>query len=298
MKKYIKYLSILVLVVVTTIIGCKKTEYSFGSIKTPTNLTVTATVQGASTSLPNGDGSGIVTVTANATDAIQYKIFFGNGDSVLTPYNTTNYKYTKLDTNLYNITVTAIGTGGASTTVTKQVKVLYTFARPSNIVTGLTNGSSKVWKIAKDTVGHFGVGPLATFSADYYKAGPNEKPACAYASTITFTSVGNSITVTVNNFGSSFLISAALGFYGQAGSSDGCYPITTGGPQNLSFGNATSGSTSSNSTGIQFSVPGNGILNFGTGGTTYEILYLSSSVLMLRNIGIDGNAWYQIFKAQ
>ncbi|MFC4232172.1 PKD domain-containing protein [Parasediminibacterium paludis] len=298
MKKYIKYLSILVLVIVTSIIGCKKTEYSFGSIKTPTNLTVTTAVQGASTSSPNGDGSGIVTVTANATDAIQYKIFFGNGDSVLTPYNTANYKYTKLDTNVYNITVTAIGTGGASTTATKQVKVLYTFAIPSNIVTGLTNGTSKVWKIAKDTVGHFGVGPLATFTADYYKAGPNEKPACAYASTITFTSVGNGITVNVNNFGSSFLINAALGFYGQAGGSDGCYPVATGGTQNLSFGNATSGSNTSNSTGIQFSVPGNGILNFGTGGTTYEILYLSSSVLMLRNVGIDGNAWYQIFKAQ
>ncbi|WP_298391226.1 hypothetical protein [Hydrotalea sp.] len=37
---------------------------------------------------------------------------------------------------------------------------------------------------------------------------------------------------------------------------------------------------------------------FGTGATTYEILLLTSNVMWLHNIGSDGNAWYQIFKAQ
>ena len=45
-------------------------------------------------------------------------------------------------------------------------------------------------------------------------------------------------------------------------------------------------------------VPGNGIINFGTGGNTYEILSLSAGGIQLRNIGIDGNAWYQILKVK
>ena len=39
--------------------------------------------------------------------------------------------------------------------------------------------------------------------------------------------------------------------------------------------------------------PGNGIINFGTGGTTYEILSITDTQVHLRNIGADGNSWYQ-----
>ena len=43
---------------------------------------------------------------------------------------------------------------------------------------------------------------------------------------------------------------------------------------------ATSASTPANSTRIQFTVPGNGIINFGTGGTTYEILSITATQLI------------------
>ncbi len=49
---------------------------------------------------------------------------------------------------------------------------------------------------------------------------------------------------------------------------------------------------------IQFMVPGNGIINFGTGGTIYEILSISQHNIHLRNIGIDGNSWYQKLKVK
>ena len=298
MKSYIKFISLALFAVIFTMVACNKTDYSFGNIKTPSNLTVATVVQGANAASPNGDGSGIVNITAAAVDALTYKIYFGNGDSLLSSTGIASYKYTVLDTNQYTITVLAIGTGGAMTTLSTQVKVLYTYQIPANIVSALTNGTSRNWMIAKDSTGHFGVGPKTTFGPDYYKAGPNEKPACAYAGVITFTAGANSsVSMNVNNQGSSFLIGAATAFYGQAGG-DGCYAISTGGTKNLGFGTANTGSSTSNSTGIQFSVPGNGIINFGTGGTTYEILYLAKGVMVLRNIGIDGNAWYQILRAQ
>jgi len=278
--------------------ACKKVDYSFGNIKTPSSISISAAIQGATSSAPTGDGSGNVTITASATDALTYKIYFGNGDSVLSSTGIASYKYTTLDTNNYTVTVNAIGTGGAMSTASKVIRVLYKYQIPSNILSALTNGTSKVWALAKDTVGHFGVGPSNTFSADWYKAGPNEKPSCAYGGLITFTQVSsNTITVNVNNSGSSFLIGAATSFYGQSGG-DGCYSISTGGTKNLGFSSATSGSSSSNSTGVQFNVPGNGIIGFGTGGTTYEILSLSTKVMVIRNVGSDGNAWYQILRAQ
>ncbi len=279
-----------------TIPGCKRPDYSFGKIVTPTGLAIDASLQGVDASHPSGDGSGNVTITATATGALAYKIYFGNGDSVLSNSGTVTYKYTTLDTNQYTIAVNAIGTGGATSTATLQIKVLYTFQIPADIIAGLTNNSTAVWMIDKDTAGHFGVGPLNTFTADYYKAGPNEKPPCAYDDQITFTKVNdNSMTITVDNKGESFLIAASTAFYGVSGP-DNCYAISTGGTKTISFGAANTGSNASNSTGIIFTVPGNGIVNFGTGGSTYEILSLSGGVMMLRNVGIDGNAWYQILK--
>ncbi len=299
MKNKIKYILFFVLLSVITIIACNKTtDYSFGAIKTPSNIVIAASIQGLNSTNPTGDGSGNVTITVTATDALTYKIYFGNGDSALAPTGVVTYKYTTLDTNLYTITVNAIGTGGAMSTLSKQIKVLYKFQIPANVLSSLTNGTSKNWVIAKDTAGHFGVGPSSTFSPDWYKAQPNEKPSCAYGSVITFTQASsNAITINDNNGGSSFLIGAATAFYGQTGG-DGCYPIATGGTKNLSFTSANSGSNATNSTGIQFNVPGNGIIGFGTGANTYEILSLSPSVIVLRNIGIDGNAWYQILRAQ
>ncbi len=45
-------------------------------------------------------------------------------------------------------------------------------------------------------------------------------------------------------------------------------------------------------------MPGNGIINFGTGGNTYEILEITENTMTLRNIGSDGLAWYQKLKVK
>ena len=103
--------------------------------------------------------------------------------------------------------------------------------------------------------------------------------------------------MTINNKGQSFSIGAATSFYGVGGG-DGCYGISTGGTKVLKFMDATTASTPANSTRIQFEVPGNGIINFGTGGVTYEILSYTATTMHLRNIGADGNSWYQKLKVK
>ncbi len=278
--------------------GCEKKEYSLGDIKTPTGLTLTTAIAGVDLANPNGNGTGNVTITAAATDAITYKIDFGDGITRVVPSGTLTYKYTNPGTSNYTITVNAIGTAGVTSTISKVVKVFVAFEIPANIIAALTNGTSKVWVTDRDAPGHFGVGPADQFSPIWYAAGPNSREACAYDDEITFTKdVLNRISMTIDNKGTSFSIGAASAFYGFGGG-DNCYAVNTGGTRLLAFMDATSGSTPSNSTRVQFTVPGNGIINFGTGGTTYEILSISATQVSLRNIGIDGNSWYQKLKVK
>lgn len=278
--------------------SCKKADYSFGAIKTPSSLALNTTVVGTDANNPNGNGTGTVNITVTATNALTYNIDFGDGKTQVVPSGTISYKYTTPGTNEYTIVVNAIGTGGSISTISKKVTVFVAFEIPANIVAALTGGSSKTWVTDKDAVGHFGVGPANEFSPIWYAATPNSREACAYDDEISFSKdANNNITMTIDNKGQSFAIGAASGFYGFSGG-DACFSMSIAAPRRLSFMNASSGSTAANSTRIAFTVPGNGIINFGTGGTSYEILAISATELSLRNIGIDGNSWYQKLKVK
>lgn len=293
-----KILAVAFTIVVAFVSACKKTEYKFGDIKTPENLTITTTVLGVDASNPNGNGTGRVAITVTASNALNYKFDFGDGKTQMVPEGSITYKYASPGTNEYTITVNAIGTGGAVSTISKKVKVFVAFEIPALILSNLTGGSSKVWVTDKDAPGHFGVGPKTEFSPIWYSATPNTREACAYDDEITFSKdANNNVFMSIDNKGQSFSIGASSSFYGFGGG-DACFGINTGGNKKLVFMDATSASTPANSTRIQFDVPGNGIINFGTGGTTYEILSLTPTQIHLRNIGIDGNSWYQKLKVK
>ena len=277
-------------------IACKKTDYKFGDLKAPSALTLTTAIAGVDATNPNGNGTGTVVITTTAEKALTYNIDFGDGKTQVVPSGVISYKYTNPGTYDYTITVNAIGTGGIISSITKKIKVFVAFEIPAAILQALTNGSTKIWITDKDAPGHFGVGPNDQFSPIWYAATPNSREACAYDDEITFSKdANNNVFMSVNNKGENFSIGAATGFYGFGGG-DGCYAINTGGNKKLAFMAATSSSTPANSTQIQFTVPGNGIINFGTGGTTYEIISITATGVNLRNIGADGNAWYQKLK--
>ena len=286
------FIAILLLLVVFT--GCKKAEYSIGDIITPTGLTLNAVVVGTDAANPFGNGTGKVDITVTAANALSYKIDFGDGTAPqMVPTGIIQYRYGNPGTTEYNISVNAIGTAGVMSTLTKKVKVFVNFQIPPAILQNLTNGSSKVWQTDKNAPGHFGVGPNNEFAPIWYSATPNSREPCAYDDDITFSKDANdNVKMSIDNKGASFSIGAATAFYGFAGG-DGCYAINTGGLKSLIFMNSTTNSTPAQSTQIQFTVPGNGIINFGTGGTTYEILSITDTQVHLRNIGADGNSWYQ-----
>jgi hypothetical protein len=298
MQIKIKLLPFYILAAAIGFTSCKKNKYTFGDLKSPSNLSLTATITGANASNPAGDGSGIVAIIVTGDNSLTYNIDFGDGNKQVVPSGSIDYHYTATGTHDYTITVNAVGTGGIISTISKTVTVYFAYVIPDEVKNPLTGATSKVWVCDKDAGGHFGVGPADGFQPTYYAADPNSRLPCSYDDEVTFTKVGdNAIDMEVNNFGQSFAIGASAAFYGLSSAED-CRDINTGGVKRLSFTPASSSSTPANSTRVQFGVPGNGLIIFGTGGTVYEILSISETNMTIRNIGIDGNAWYQKLKVK
>jgi hypothetical protein len=305
MKNLYKIIGLFSLLVILSITGCKKEEYSFGAMKTPSDLALTTTVVGLDNANPTGNGTGAVSINMTATNAITYNVDFGDGNIALVPSGKITYKYTTPGVKKYTITANAIGTGGIISTISKSVTVFVAFEIPTTILTNLTGSGSKVWVADKDAPGHFGVGPgpsqgaNETFFPSWYAAGPNDRVADGtYDDEVTFSKdANNNVSINLDNKGNTFVLKDALSYYGLTGA-EGQFPIATLGVKRLSFMNATSNSTAAISTRIQFSVPGNGLVMVGAGSNMYEIISITSTTMTLRTIGADGNAWYQMFKVK
>src|SRR5690606_26616108 len=160
--------------------ACKKTEYSFGEIKAPTNLNLSATVIGADAGNPDGDGSGNVDIKIMADDAVSYRMDYGDGNVEMVQSGEVMHKYLTPGVNEYTISNKAIGTRVAISTISKTVSVFVAFVIPDEILSNLTQGSSVVWVTDHDEPGHFGVGPIDAFAPIWYSAPPNTREAWAY----------------------------------------------------------------------------------------------------------------------
>ena len=299
MKNKFKLLSLFSLLVILGFTSCQKEEYSFGSMKTPTALVLTTTVAGVDNANPAGNGTGVVTINVKATDALTYKVDFGDGNTEMVPSGVITYKYTSPGTSDYNITVNAIGTGGIISNTSKKITVFVAFTIPTAILQNLTGGSSKIWMCDKAADAHFGVGPSDAFAPIWYAAGPNSRASDGfYDDEVTFSKdANNNVSMDLDNKGTTFVLGAAVSYYGLSGP-EAQYPIATKGIKRLSFMDATSASTAANSTRIQFMVPGNGLVLIGMGSNKYEILALTATTMILRTIGADGNSWYEKLKVK
>ena len=160
MRKTFKYL-LGVILVFSIHYSCTNTSYSLGDLTAPSNIVITAEVVGATTASPSGDGSGDVKITVTAKDALSVKVDYDANtplDLIYLPTGSVTKKYTNLGLNTYKITAVVYGKGGTSSTLTKDVTVRSDFTVAPNIVSSLTNGTSRTWVVDKSVAGHFGVG--------------------------------------------------------------------------------------------------------------------------------------------
>ncbi len=114
--KYFKNLLILV-ATFFILISCKKAGTGSNTNNTPpANLVVNATV--------STDGSGNVSFTASASNAVSYDFEFGNGAVKSAASGAADYQYTLTGTNTYTVIVTAKSSAGL--TVKKSIQVTVT----------------------------------------------------------------------------------------------------------------------------------------------------------------------------
>ena len=88
------------------------------------NLVLNVTIVGSDATNPNGDGSGKISCTATADNAVRYAYSFGGGDLLESTDGTIDYTFFEQGTNTYSVLVIAYSSSGESINTTQSVRVL------------------------------------------------------------------------------------------------------------------------------------------------------------------------------
>ncbi|WP_053990479.1 hypothetical protein [Mangrovimonas sp. TPBH4] len=292
--KHLKYIIRLLLVGFFTFFSCEEEDYEFGDIIAPSNLQITANIVGQDAENPYGDGSGNVNFSANADNAITYQYIY-NGSESLAPSGEKTYSFGNTGVHTYTVTVLAFGTGGATTSATVEVEVLALYAPPADLLTMLTNDSSRTWRLKAEAAGHFGVGPADGTSPVWWAAAPYDKEGLgAYDDRFIFNIDGTFTHITNGTgYGKATPLDQDFGVAGQTPNADDeyvNYPLddyseswalsAPGGQETLTFSNV-------------------GYHGFYVGGDhSYAILERSANEMMIKTVGSDGNGWFAILIAE
>ena len=300
LKNLAKFVLLLVLVT-----GCQDDDKSFGTLDAPTNLEIGYTIVGQDTENPNGDGSGQTTITAHADGAMTYKFVYPDGTS---DYNDEGFIAKRFSTNgvnSYIVTVIATGKGGVSTTGSIEIKDLLSVFNDPITTQLLTNNSTKTWYFAKMEQGHLGVGPNTptgnNYWPEYYGAAPNEKAgsetsSCLYSNKLKFTSDNGLIKYELDNGGNTFF-NKDFTYLVETKNEDFCLPYNTTGQKTVLLEPSNSFVPEEFTTGTQMTFTNNGFMGYYIGTSTYEILELTSTRMVVRAV-MGGNpalAWYHTF---
>lgn len=286
----------LLFVMVLALNSCAE-DYSLGSLNKPSNLSLDV--------VEVDPGSGKVQVSYSASNAITHKIVFNattspNNGQYISTVNNGSFEEKYNQTGTYEVIYYAYGTGAEYDSIVKSVSVTVDYEVDQNIITKLTNGTSKIWKWDRNSAGHLGVGQTTYDYPNWYASQPNEKPECLYNDELVFTkNADGSVTFQNINQGDTFIhVDHQVAAVGSSAGEDACYGFTTGSSA-VSFSEATSGISSS--TGAQMSL-GNQFMSYYLGTNTYEILTLTDTELYVRTVETapDGSlrAWYLRFKSE
>ncbi len=306
--KNINYIAIILLGITFMFNGCQQDEFELGNIISPTNLEVTFEIVGVDAEFPYGDGSGIVNFTATAENAISFYYEYGDGNSTeIAPSGMVSHPFSIDGVNTYNVTVFAVGSGGASSSKTVQVEVFSNF-KDEEAVEFLTGGSSKTWYWASDLPGHAGMGPTsddygnADFTwPNWWSIGPwDSEKACMYDAEFVFTKTDNGVTYEQTT-GPAFIPGTWAGDIGVAG--DQCHGEDVApalyGVKNVLFSASTSNaSIVGEYRGTTMKITDDGFMCWWVGTSEYDIIEITDNILRVRIKEDETQSWYHIFTSE
>jgi len=268
----------------------EESQFEFGDITAPSNLTLSAEIVGGGT----GDGSGTVHFTASATGALNYKFVY-NGQETIASDGKMTYNFAKVGTHDYTVSVIAMGIAGTQTSLSQTVTVLSLYVPPAELVSVL---SDKPLRVAAEEGAHMGVGPADAVSGVWWSAGPYDKQTTGmYDDVYTFSTYNNGGTFTHDTGLDQQVFGKAPplrdGFGGDKGqTANACCDEY----ENYPLESYSSSYTLSAPGGVETISLAKGFLGFCVGNTNYTILARTSNTIFVRTVGYDTNGWFILLK--
>jgi beta-glucanase (GH16 family) len=305
MKKNI-FLTSLLLGFLFCLNSCEE-DYQLDTLVTPTNVEVSYVITGADDDNLYGDGSGEVIFTTTADDAITYTYNFNDeSDEEIAADGIVSHDFTTNDTVTYNVTVTAVGTGGISSTASVSLDVYCNFSDEEAIEL-LTGGSSRTWYWAADEYGHLGLGyDNTSYGDDYYYAtwwnasawekDDSDLYDCEFV--FTYDATDGSVTFEQINENGTAFFQADYAEDELGEDAEGSYEYDFTGEKNVSFAAANSNATVvGDYWGTSMTFSDDGFMGFAVGSSEYEIISISDTELSVRTLqpGYPDYAWYHTF---
>ena len=324
MKTFKKIIGLFILSI-SLFTSCQDEDQEFGALKAPTNITLNYEVLGQDADNPNGDGSGIVNFSATADDAITYIYSFGdNTDNASAPSGNSSHRFTRTGLSSYNVTVTASGLGGVTSSKSINIEVFSAFddIEAKSFLSGapisqdsdgldvinISSPVTKVWYLDDSKTGHLGVGPSLAFDIQIYGA-PREYYYPSFFSAAPGTFCGNdgdcfcddeliftlnpdgSMDYLLDNKGTTFFNGNAAhqAIAGGAGGGDACLDFDTSTVSNVSFAPGSEdwslvADPSFESRGTQMNFSDSGFMSYYVGSSSYEIIEITETELYVRTL--------------
>ena len=253
----------------------------------PSNLTLSIEIVGSNSDHPNGDGTGVVKFTANATNGVSYSFRFGTGDEK-TSSGSVEYTYDKQGTSTYNIKVLAYSSTNNFISLDKSLTI---YVRPDSdqtLLELLAGGSSKTWKINAAQDAHFSNGVADKKYSTYWEAYAFSKASSGFYDDEYIFNVNGTYKHKTNKtiFGKAGHLTNDFGSTSQSANSSGeieNYPLDD---YQTTFVAKKDGDLN------KLEINGKGFIGFYVGEHNYTIECHDSENIYLRSLDDQDIAWY------
>ena len=284
--------SIAAFIIALAMVSCEidsfseESQFEFGDITAPSNLTLSAEIVGGGT----GDGSGVVHFTASATGALNYKFVY-NGQETIASDGKMTYSFAIVGTHDYTVSVIAMGIAGTQTSLSQTVTVLSLYDPPAELVSVL---SDKPLRILAEEGAHFGVGPLDATSGVWYAANPYDKETSGmYDDRYSFSAYNSGGTFSHNTGADGEVFGKAPALQRWWGDKGAAVNACCNEHENYPLDSYDSAYTLSAPGGVETISIEKGFLGFCVANGNYQILARTSTTLFLKTTYADeNNAWF------
>ena len=284
--------SIAAFIIALAMVSCEidsfseESQFEFGDITAPSNLTLSAEIVGGGT----GDGSGVVHFTASATGALNYKFVY-NGQETIASHGKMTYNFAIIGTHDYTVSVIAMGIAGTQTSLSQTITVLSLYDPPAELVSVL---SDKPLRILAEEGAHFGVGPLDATSGVWYAANPYDKETSGmYDDRYSFSAYNSGGTFSHNTGADGEVFGKAPALQRWWGDKGAAVNACCNEHENYPLDSYDSAYTLSAPGGVETISIDKGFLGFCVANGSYQILARTSTTIFLKTTYADeNNAWF------